>query len=161
MQAIRLLGDGTIPNNPRLAVLLHRAAIANPSEQRAKALFQQHGWRPAWTDTIDEAVHYHSTAHEALAVVSGHVRARLGGRHGMVVELHAGDVVVLPAGIGHENLAHSPDLQVVGAYPPGQEADMRGPSREGHDLDRARIANLPDPPCDPVTGQPYPPAPRH
>ena len=148
---------GGIPNNPRLPVLLHRGVVAPGDAEAAEALFAAHGWDPAWRNGIYTHHHFHSNAHEALAIARGHVRVRLGGEPGVVLDLRAGDVAVLPAGTGHRNLAQSPDLLVVGAYPRGAPAadHLRGAPEE---LDEAQeaVAATADPPCDPVTGRPYP-----
>jgi uncharacterized protein YjlB len=146
------------PNNPRLPVLLHRGALPAGDADAAEALFARHGWEPAWRDGIYPFLHYHSNAHEALAIARGHVRVRLGGRAGVTLDLEAGDVAVLPAGTGHENLSHSHDLLVVGAYPPGTDPDLLRSDREEIEEARQRIAILADPPANPVTGSPYPTA---
>ncbi|WP_137123731.1 cupin domain-containing protein [Roseomonas sp. HF4] len=148
---------GDIPNNPRLPVLLHRAAVPVGEPAAAEALFLANAWRPAWRGGIHAWHHYHSNAHEALAVVAGQVRVQLGGEQGVQVELAAGDVAVLPAGTGHRNLEASPDLQVVGAYPEGSDPPDQ---HHGAPEERARalhaIAATPDPATDPVTGGAYP-----
>lgn len=145
-----------VPNNPRLPVLLHRGGVPVGDAAAAEALFRAHGWRPAWRDGIHPWHHYHSNAHEALAVVSGHVRVLLGGEAGVTVELAAGDVAVLPAGTGHCNLGASEDLLVVGAYPEGSAPpdQLHGAPEERLRAERA-IAATPDPAKDPVTGRPY------
>jgi uncharacterized protein YjlB len=151
-------GDETgdaMPNNPRLPVLLHRAALPVGDPAAAEALFARHGWQPAWRNGIYDFHHYHPNAHEALAIAAGHVRVRLGGEAGVTLDLNAGDVVVLPAGTGHRNLGQSPDLLVVGAYPPGDPPEQYT-GRPG-EIARAlhAIPAVADPPCDPVTGRAY------
>lgn len=148
-------GDA-IPNNPRLPVLLHRAALPAHGAAAAEAMFARHGWHPAWRNGIYAFPHYHPNAHEALAIAAGHVRVRLGGDQGVTLDLNAGDVVVLPAGTGHCNLGQSPDLLVVGAYPPGDPPEQF--TGQPGEIARAlhAIPAVADPPSDPVTGQAYP-----
>jgi uncharacterized protein YjlB len=156
-EMLLLREDAAIPNNPRLPVVLHRGAVAAGDAAAAEALFRRHGWAPAWRGGIFDWHHYHSNAHEALAVVSGQVRVQLGGESGVPVDLRAGDVAVLPAGTGHRNLGASEDLLVVGAYPA-----LSAPPDQLHgapgEAARARhaIAATPDPANDPVTGGEYP-----
>jgi uncharacterized protein YjlB len=69
-----------------------------------------------------------------LGIAAGWVRVSLGGESGRTVELRAGDIVVIPAGVAHENEGTSADLLVVGAYPRGQSLDMCSPGA----ADRAR-----------------------
>jgi uncharacterized protein YjlB len=148
-------GDA-VPNNPRLPVLLHRGALPPGDAAAAEALFARHGWHPAWRNGIYDFHHYHPNAHEALAIAEGSVRVRLGGESGVTLDLAAGDVVVLPAGTGHRNLGASAGLLVVGAYPPGPPPEQYT-GRPG-EIARAlhAIPATADPPCDPVTGAPYP-----
>lgn len=158
---LHLADDGSIPNNPRLPVLLWRGALpADAGPERAEALFARNGWAPAWRNGIHPWHHFHPNAHEALAIVAGRVSVQLGGAQGPVLDLAAGDVVALPAGVGHCNLRASADLLVVGAYPPGPR-----PREARATLDstaqaaaRAAVARTLDPPGDPVTAGPWPAA---
>jgi uncharacterized protein YjlB len=144
-----------IPNNPRFPVLLYRgveAAVAGPDA--ARALFAEHGWGGSWVDGVFDFHHFHSTSHEALAVVGGRATIELGGPQGEAFEVAAGHVLVLPAGTGHRRATARDGFTVVGAYPAGQEDYdlLRGDDQAEVEAARERIAALPAPPEDPVGG---------
>ena len=88
----------------------------------------------------------------------GTVRVQLGGAAGPVLDLAAGDVVALPAGIGHRRIGASADLLVVGAYPPGEppRESRAAADPTAHDAALVDVARTPDPPGNPVTGAPWP-----
>ena len=139
-------GD-VIPNHPRFAVLVYRGVDVGD----AQALFAAHGWGGSWVDGVFDFHHFHSTSHEALAVIAGRATIELGGRQGEAFEVSAGDVLVLPAGTGHRRASADRAFRVVGAYPAGQEDyDLL---READDAARERIAALGPPPQDPVGGE--------
>jgi uncharacterized protein YjlB len=145
--------DGSIPNS-RLPLLIYRAAIApaQASPEAMEALFAANGWPPQWRSTIFTYHHFHSTAHEVLGVASGSAVVMLGGPRGREFEVAAGDVVVIPAGVGHRRLSSSDGFLVVGGYPPGQSWDLlRGAPGERPKADE-NIAKVPLPDTDPVGG---------
>jgi uncharacterized protein YjlB len=156
VEAHRFADDGRIPNNPHLPLLLYRRALPPDTSDPARAfeeLFTGNGWPAAWRNGIYAFPHFHSTAHEALGIARGRATVRLGGGTGITVEVAAGDAVLVPAGVGHQNLGSSPDLLVVGAYPRGQSADLcRGAAGERPAV-LERIAAVPTPPQDPVLGR--------
>jgi uncharacterized protein YjlB len=120
----------------------------------ARALFAEHGWGGSWVDGVFDFHHFHSTSHEALAVVAGRATLELGGPQGEAFEVEAGDVLVLPAGTGHRRASARDGFTVVGAYPAGQENYdlLRGDDPAEVAAARERIAALPAPPEDPVGG---------
>ena len=153
--AIPLEDDGAVPNNPKLPLLLYRGVLHLPRTSPAKVieeLFHLNQWGSSWRNGVFDYQHYHSTAHEVLGVANGEARILFGGKSGKVVTVKPGDVAILPAGTGHENLGDRDRFTVVGAYPPGQQLDM-GYGRPG---ERPRsvenIARVPLPPTDPVYG---------
>ena len=123
--------EGSVPNNPRLSLIVYRGVLqtGGKAAEACMALFHRNGWGGAWRNGIYTHHHYHSTAHEVLGIVAGSVRVRLGGESGKTMDLRAGDVVVIPAGVAHKSEEVSPDLVVVGAYPQGQSPDLRMPGR--------------------------------
>jgi uncharacterized protein YjlB len=149
------MDDGRVPNNPSLPLIVYRAVLkTGPSAAAAcEALFAENGWSGAWRNGVYAHHHYHSTAHEVLGITAGSVRVRLGGEAGAKVELHAGDVVVIPAGVAHKNEGASPDLVVVGAYPGGKSPDMHGPGARERERALANIRAVPLPDRDPVCGK--------
>jgi uncharacterized protein YjlB len=146
--------DGIFPNNP-LPLLFYRHAIAIDAKVPASIFeqrFAQNNWTNSWRDGVYPFPHYHSTSHEVLGVYSGGATLRLGGEDGKNVEVHSGDVIVIPAGVAHQNISASDDFGVVGAYPDGREWDLlRGRSGERPKADY-NIAALPTPDHDPVYG---------
>ena len=144
-------GDGAIPNSG-LAVLVYHDLGAARDAARAERAFAANGWLGAWRDGIFSFHHFHSTAHEVLAIVDGTATVTLGGPAGRSLQVRRGDVLVLPAGTGHRNEGSSGDLQVVGAYPGGMSWDVRRGDPAEYDEVRANIARMPLPDTDPVHG---------
>src|SRR5262249_13679656 len=99
--------DGSIPNNPRLPLLVYRGAIdlagQESPERVIESTFGANGWGDMWRNGIFPYVHYHSMIHEALGIARGRAKVRFGGAAGKVLELAPGDVAVLPAGAWAES----------------------------------------------------------
>jgi len=148
--------DGIIPNNPKLPFIHYLGAVALPERGDPAAvfeeLFERNGWGRSWRNGIYDYAHYHSGTHEVLGVARGHARVRFGGNSGKVVDLRAGDVVVLPAGTGHQSLDASKDLLVIGAYPRNGKYDECRGSRQEHERALESIPKVPLPAKDPVYG---------
>ena len=156
MRRVELSEDGEYPNNPRLPLMLYGGVVSGGAGDVAgelEALFGRNGWPPAWRDTVYEFHHYHSDAHEALGVIRGKASVQFGGPNGTVIEVKAGDVVVLPAGTAHKLIEGGRGFAVVGAYPSGQHPDLcYGKEGERPGVDE-RISRVPLPESDPVTGR--------
>jgi len=127
--------DGYIPNNPKFPLLYYRKVVRfrqnhDPAAVLEK-IFNVNGWGDAWRNGIYDFVHYHSMIHEALGIARGSASLRLGGNKGKTVKVSAGDVIIVPAGVGHECLKASSTFLVVGAYPPtGTYNECRGSFQE-------------------------------
>jgi uncharacterized protein YjlB len=154
--AFQFADDGVVPNNP-LPFLVYRGAAdvlqARDPAVTIEKLFDNNGWgHGMWRNGIYPFVHYHSQIHEVLGIAQGHARVRFGGERGEVLDVTAGDIAVLPAGTGHQRLSVSPDLLVIGAYPPGGHYDLcRGLEAE-HQRALTSIPAVPRPASDPVFG---------
>jgi len=81
--------DGSIPNNPRLPLLVYRGAIdlsLGPSAERVvESTFGASGWGDMWRNGIFPYVHYHSMIHEALGIARGRAKVRFGGAAGKIL----------------------------------------------------------------------------
>jgi uncharacterized protein YjlB len=148
--------DGRIPNNPTLPLLVYLQALAGSDldPSRCKELLAENGWGGAWVDGVFPYHHYHSNAHEVLCVVGGSASLTFGGPDGETVQVEAGDVVLIPAGVGHCNEGSDGGFSVVGAYPRGQESyDLRtGEEDERPDV-MENIRNVTLPESDPLFGE--------
>jgi uncharacterized protein YjlB len=154
---MRFRPDGYVPNNPSLPLLLYPRVIrferSGDPAAMLEAIFNANGWGQAWRDGIYDFVHYHPRIHEVLGVARGGASLRLGGNsNGTTIRVRAGDVVLVPAGVGHECLSASTDFLVVGAYPPqGSYSECRGSFQE-YEKSRAAIRRVSMPKRDPVFG---------
>jgi uncharacterized protein YjlB len=151
-QELFLDEDLQVPNNSVLPVLLYRGVLSPGTEGMARIFetrFAENGWRGIWRNGIFSYHHFHPDAHEALGIASGSVSVQLGGDSGERVSLSAGDLVVLPAGTGHKNQCASDDLLVIGAYPAGQENYSTSRTK----MERAAMADVPQPETDPFYGK--------
>ena len=146
--------DGKIPNS-KYPLLLYRNAFKERGDKGAAWLEQQflhNNWSNSWRNGIFDFHHYHSITHETLGIYSGSALVHLGGEEGSKLTIQAGDIIVIPAGVGHKNL-ESDDLGVVGAYPGGMMWDMKyGKPGERPRADE-NIAALPVPDHDPLLGK--------
>jgi uncharacterized protein YjlB len=145
--------DGKIPNS-KLPLILYKDAFKDRRSHGASWLekrFSDNNWTNSWRNGIYSFHHYHSTSHEVLGIYSGSALVHLGGEEGEKVQVAAGDIIIIPAGVGHKNL-ESKDLGVVGAYPDGRNWDLnRGLPGERPKVDE-NIAALPLPSADPLLG---------
>lgn len=120
-----------IPNSP--LPLLHYKGAFSVSDLQAATIhdtLSRNGWQAQWIYRYgpSQASHYHSAAHECMAVLSGSATIRFGvadlnpdqngdasthglGREdgGIELEARAGDVFVLPAGTAHKTFGARPE----------------------------------------------------
>jgi uncharacterized protein YjlB len=153
-EMLRFEDDGVVPNS-RNPLLVYRNAFTARYEKGAEwleAKFLANHWYNSWRNGIFTFQHYHSIAHEVLGIYSGEALVLLGGDKGKEVTVNAGDIVVIPAGVGHKNLGDH-NLGVVGAYPNGMPVDiMRCEPGERPKVDQ-NIASVPFPDEDPYLGK--------
>ena len=153
-EQLNFKGDGIFPNSD-LPLLFYRGAIAADAKDSASIFeecFAGNGWTNSWRDGVYSFAHYHSTSHEVLGVYSGTANLRLGGDHGKTIEVNAGDVIVIPAGVAHQNISASDKFAVLGAYPGGRSWDLlHGLPGERPEADH-NIEAVPMPENDPIYG---------
>jgi uncharacterized protein YjlB len=150
-----LADDGQFPNNVLLPLMVYRNALHLPEDDAAQVvldIFESNGWTNGWENGVYDYHHYHSTAHEVLALIRGSARIQFGGSTGISILLEQGDIVIVPAGVAHKNISGHDDFSVVGAYPEGQHYDVKyGASEERPEADKnIRETALPE--TDPVYG---------
>lgn len=150
-----LTADGDFPNNALLPLLYYQGAIQideEASEAGVRELLETNSWTNAWVDGIYDYHHYHSTAHEALVMLSGTARVQFGGPHGITLAVEKGDVVIIPAGVAHKKIEEADRFTCIGAYPEGQHHDLLyGKSGERPRADEnIRKVSLPE--SDPLYG---------
>lgn len=155
-EEFRFGNDGLIPNHPAWPLLLFTQAVTLPASFDPFAVmnevFARNGWRESWFGIFYNFLHYHSRVHEVFGVARGEAVVRFGGEAGRAIALGPGDVVVIPAGTGHQGLTVSEDFAGVFAYAPSGTYDECRPDFRDYDARLRRIAETPKPATDPVFG---------
>ena len=155
-EALSFADDGDVPNHPRWPMIVYSQAIAHEilkkSEYAFDELFERNNWPVGWRNGIYPFTHYHSKTHEVLGIARGEATVQFGGKSGKILTARAGDALLLPAGTGHKRISSSPDLLVIGAYPPGSKYDLMRAGESDKATIRARIAKVAKPATDPVSG---------
>jgi uncharacterized protein YjlB len=148
--------DGQIPNNPDLPLVLYRGGIDLTGSPDPEAViekrFAANGWGNIWCNGIYPYAHYHSMIHEVMGIARGRATVRFGGEKGREIEISPGDVVILPAGTGHQCLARSPELVVIGAYPQNGKINLCRGSKAEHAEALITIPKVALPETDPAFG---------
>jgi len=154
--AISFEDDGRTPNNV-FPLIVYRQVMEfdnrfDPAAQ-FEVIFSSNGWKQSWRNGMYSFIHFHTQAHEVLGVARGRLLVQFGGSRGDQFELTPGDVVIIPAGVGHKRLSASSDILIVGAYAHGGQYDERRPGEISNRKTRDRIARVPLPEYDPLFGK--------
>ncbi|KAL0939719.1 cupin domain protein [Colletotrichum truncatum] len=155
------------PNND-LPVLIYRNVLGEQlDETSVSERLQRNGWVKKGTWGTIKLKHFHPNTHECYGIFQGRSELVFGEGSsdstgsGVKCEVHAGDVVVVPAGVAHASTPESEEAsgeneyRYIGVYPEGSphySIEMGKKSlMEKPDL-VAEVAGVPVPPCDPVYG---------
>ena len=154
---MRFWDDGVVPNHPRWPLVIYRNAVSLPKAFDPAAVFEElfaaNGWGGSWRNGVYDYLHYHPRIHEVMGVARGSAIVQFGGKEGRKVTVKRGDVVVLPAGTGHECVTASKDFLVVGAYPASGTYDVCRTSPAEHARAVKTVPKVVPPRRDPVYGK--------
>jgi len=147
--------DGETVNNPVLPLVLMRGTEAATADDPAawfEERFAANKWGASWRWGVYPYHHFHTNNHEVLGVARGEAELTMGGARGERFTVTVGDVIVIPAGVGHKCESSSSGFEVVGAYPDSVGPDLiRSGAEEAGELRRA-VSEVPLPDCDPIFG---------
>lgn len=144
--------DGTTPNSSLPVIVYRNVCSAADKSQWLEDCFRANGWTNNWRDIVLRYHHFHSTTHEVLGVGKGMVELQIGGVNGKVVTASAGDVIIIPAGVGHCSVNKDDNYEMVGGYPGGASWDLLTGTAEERKTALANIQQLKIPATDPVFG---------
>ena len=128
---------GTSPNNGALPLIVYRGAIdvgGDEPEAAVERHFGANGWGDGFRGDTFPFHHYHSIAHEVVGCARGGARLQFGGPDGPVVDVQAGDAVLIPGRRGARAPRRRAGLRQRRRLPAGATAGpLRGigPRRSG------------------------------
>ncbi|EGO01246.1 hypothetical protein SERLA73DRAFT_179380 [Serpula lacrymans var. lacrymans S7.3] len=139
-----LIPNTSLQNRPLL--IYHSCFPPSSSASSIEAHLKSVGVvSPQWRYTMYSTTHFHSTTHEVLCISSGRAKLCFGGEDNserVETEITKGDVIIMPAGVGHRLLDDlDGNFEMVGSYPKGKNWDMCY-GREGEEKKIAGISDL-------------------
>jgi uncharacterized protein YjlB len=144
--------DGTIPNSHLPVVLYKNAANGENMADHFEDILKDNNWGNNWRDIVLPFDHFHSNTHEVLCLAYGKVTLKIGGKQGKLLEVNTGDVLIIPAGVGHYANTTETDYIFVGGYPNGAAWDTRIGLPEERQIDLQNLAKVLVPQSDPIFG---------
>lgn len=154
-----MAGDGCVPNSALAALIFHKAIDfekvgSSQAADQIERVIRENDWYLDWIDSVYRKTHYHSTAHEVLVIFKGKATLQLGGRKSLNVRpVEPGDIVVIPAGVGHKRIDSTDDFTVFGLYPRDQTWDLQWGYKKNYQDSIVRIEKLITPEKDPFYGK--------
>ncbi|TFY74687.1 hypothetical protein EWM64_g9325 [Hericium alpestre] len=144
-----------VPNSPYPLLVYRDAFPKDVGPDAIAARFEQNAWIRQWTYGMYDRSHYHSTTHEALGIFRGSALLKFGIADGeaeepcsaVQLEVHAGDAIIIPAGVAHRAVRDTGGFMMVGAYPRGSKQWDMNYGGENKPV----VSSVPD--ADPVLGQ--------
>lgn len=154
---IKLKRNKYFPNS-KYPVLIYKEAFKLPKQKNKaseiiQTIFIQNGWSNTWRNGIYDFHHYHSITHECMAIAMGSAKVIFGGPNGKKLKLASGDVILLPAGVGHKCTQADKDFLCIGAYPQGKDYDTNYGTASELKETLKHIQKLSIPAKDPVFGK--------
>lgn len=146
--------DGTIPNSHFPLLIYKHVAQGEHKTEWLEQTFVKNGWTNNWRDIILPYDHFHSNTHEVLGLASGTALLHVGGKNGQTIKVESGDVIIMPAGVGHYSIDNSSPYQFVGGYPFGADWNLKKSLQEENETTLLNeLKNVPFPITDPVFGK--------
>ncbi|KZF23472.1 hypothetical protein L228DRAFT_246244 [Xylona heveae TC161] len=123
-----LIPNTSIQNKP---LLIYKGAFRGSGNTVSASAIESHLSSvgivsPQWRYTMYSTTHFHSTTHEILCIAEGRAKLCFGGEQNpgrLDADVKAGDVVVVPAGVGHRLMTDvDGGFEMVGSYPRGAKS---------------------------------------
>ena len=146
--------DGVIPNNKLPVIVYQKVIDVKDTSDWLENTFKKNNWLNNWRDIVLPYDHFHSNTHEVLGLGRGKVSLKIGGVNGKIFDLNMGDVLIIPAGVGHHSVSAHTNYQFVGGYPNGNDWDLKtGLEEHERTTILKAISNQAIPDKDPIFGQ--------
>ncbi|KAF2123429.1 hypothetical protein P153DRAFT_391522 [Dothidotthia symphoricarpi CBS 119687] len=149
-----------VPNSILPALIYRNVLPASINSELAKQFCENNDWekRGEWGEI--KIPHFHPNTHECYAIIRGTSRLALGrakqdaGTDGVEVDVSAGDVVVVPAGVSHRSLSSNDGYRYIGVYPKAAPRWRNNHCEGDESMEElsVEINNVAIPDSDPVFG---------